>query len=826
MEDKIPRSIFVIHFSTETKIVKYLTTSSSKQNRTYQIIHKDTNYTLKDFRIQLNYIDSQNAESVAQFKDSMSQISEIFQEYHLTRTVCLFNPHVIQPLSLDYEIEVAKDTTSCSCMHVQIVSEYGGVSLNELKPTETKLVYALMHQSARALSLLHNLSIAHLDIRPSNMVYDSAKNMMKLANIGKGLDYTKQEVVPSEYKLPEELQTKRDLSGNPIKDLSLPAVDTYCWAKSFETLHMYEGSSPELESGNAKGESESDRDLFTIRMNMRKKLLEIKTPEEMAIESTIENLVFDALIYNPKEMPSMRKLVSEMKKFENEYKFAAECTKIKIKNQKSLMERPIFSDVQNYRMNKTLEDNKEMVRLECGHDVTKDYLINYALESFVQLKEYNHLCLCIICQEVQKIKSFPLDCDCVWANPENIRCAQCPKGKPLSMVDLSLISDYINFRFVFAMLYHLGDKASPALVDLLSEKVKDLRGRDIIWALKYSKFITKLKLRFSEMDGDCTKSFEEALRVNKALTELKLEYDHGEIPYSYSINSALEVNKTLLKLDLSSNQMYEEEAEYISKMLKANKTLVELNISQCDIGSKGVKLIGEGLKVNKTLTKLDVRSNKGKYTGIESIGKALESNETLKDLDIGYNLIGDKGAELFSEILKSKRTLTRLAIYGNEITHEGTKFIAEMLVHNKTLTHLYMGYNNIGDKGAILLSEALKANGTLVNLKMPKNEIKDEGVKALGEMLKINKSLNSLNLNSNSIENEGAVSVSEALKVNKTLAKLKLKQNGIGAEGADLILEALESNTIIVKIDLRWNRIPSEKGKTAGAKEKRAILRN
>ena len=41
-----------------------------------------------------------------------------------------------------------------------------------------------MRQSANALLLLHNIEIAHFDIKPANMVYDAKKDLLKIVDMG------------------------------------------------------------------------------------------------------------------------------------------------------------------------------------------------------------------------------------------------------------------------------------------------------------------------------------------------------------------------------------------------------------------------------------------------------------------------------------------------------------------------------------------------------------------------------------------------------------------------------------------------------------------
>ena len=184
MGKAIGNKVYVKYFNKELNIENVFVNESKVAKYVYQINNQGTTYILKGFRIQVEHINPGQEESIKIFEQNLMEISELFQEYHFTRAASLINPHVAKPLSLDLTVESAKDRASFSYLHVQIIFEYDGVALNKLQPTTIEQTYNLMRQSANALLLLHNLEIAHSDIKPTNMVYDAKKDLLKIVDMG------------------------------------------------------------------------------------------------------------------------------------------------------------------------------------------------------------------------------------------------------------------------------------------------------------------------------------------------------------------------------------------------------------------------------------------------------------------------------------------------------------------------------------------------------------------------------------------------------------------------------------------------------------------
>ena len=193
MYNKIEDDVYVKHFDLRLDIEKKLTVDDSGDRYIYQIRYQETTYILKGFKIQIEHLNPQDGTSIENFERNLMQINEVFQEYHFARAASLINPHIAKPLSLDLAVELLEDRVSFSYLHIQIIFEHGGVELNKLRPITIEQTYNLMRQSANGLFLLHNIGIAHLDIKPDNMVYDEKKDLLKIIDMGSAFSSSNRE---------------------------------------------------------------------------------------------------------------------------------------------------------------------------------------------------------------------------------------------------------------------------------------------------------------------------------------------------------------------------------------------------------------------------------------------------------------------------------------------------------------------------------------------------------------------------------------------------------------------------------------------------------
>jgi len=774
----------------------------------YQISYQGTTYILKGFKIQVEHVNPEQRTSAKIFEENLIQISEIFQQYHFIRATSLITPHIAKPLSLDSTVELAKSRASHSYLHVQIIFEYGGVALNKLQPTTIEQTYNLMRQSANALLSLHNLGIAHFDIRPTNMVYDDKKDLLKIVNMWSAFGGSNRKELAAttmsleekvrnftpEFAPPEVLFMEKDLTKELNLKLYLPGIDVYCWAMSFFAI-LTNKSNIDLKNYKRKSEENYKRFMEKI-VKISFDSVESKSPKEVELMKVVSNLLTRALQYKPEERPKIKDAIREMKKFEKEKKHTLNYSSTELEHIKKLLKLFISNDdslgellnkIKDMEENGVVNSMSDLLKSSsCNHEVSRDKVIKYVLKLFMYGESYKYSCLCEVCKKVVNLEYIPLYCGCKWTmlgqkvkfNSDLTKgdYGKCSKGHPLSSIDLGLLNDFISFKLTSLMISDYL-KEEEELVNLFSNLIKRQEIEDIAWILRYTKTVTKLNLYGNNIGDEGAKAIGEALRTNT----------------------------TLKQLNLSGNKIGYECAKVIGEVLKTNTTLTELNLSWNEIGDEGAKVIGGALRTNTTLTELYLSGNYIRDKAAKVIGEVLRTNTTLTKLNLSRNEIGYEGAKVISEVLKTNKTLTKLNLSDNKIGGEGVRVIGEVLRTNTTLKELNLSENKIGDEGAKVIGKI-----GLIKLNLYGNNIRDEGAKLIGEALKTNTTLTRLNLYGNNIEDEGAKVIGEALRINTTLTRLNLYGNNIGDEGAKVIGEALRINTTLTELDLSYNKIGDE----------------
>jgi len=709
MNTKIENEVYVKHFGKNLKIENDFIPGNEESRYVYHISYKENTYILKGFRIPIEQFNPEDERSADFFVKSLEQISEILQEYHFARAASLISPHIASPLYLDLMVDMAKDKTSFSYMHIQIIFEYGGVALSKLQPTTIKQTYNLMRQSANALLLLHNLEIAHLDIKPDNMVYDTKKDLLKIVDMGsafggsnrrrvgattkeleKKVTSTTQEFAPPEVLFMEKGSTKQ----LELK-FYLTAIDVYCWAMSFFAI-LNNKSSMDLKNYSTRyrtGLEPSYKEFIKI-VETTFDSIKSKNSKDTELITVVSNLLTKALQYKPKERPIMKDIIHEMKKFEKEKKYILHYSKAELEHSKKLLELLVYNDPT--RIQSPILD--EIAYLSCGHEVAKDYLVKYTLKLFIQRNPYDHNYFCETCRKAQKLKSFPLSCGCVWTkfgkkiehNNDLTKDSygKCDKGHPLTSIDVGLVNDFVSLKFTSLMITDYPQEKEE-LVDSFNSSVRGENLKDIAWILRHSKAVTKLHLYCNNIEDEDAKGIGGALKINTTVIELNLSNNKIGIEGSKVIAEALRTNSVLTKLNLSGNNIGVDGSKVIAEALKTNTTLTELNLSGNNIGVEGGKVITEALKTNTTLTTLSISNNNIKDEYMKTISELLKSNTTLKELDLCSNEITDKGVRIICEALKVNTTLKELHLEYNKLGVKGEELLKEVKEKHKHIEIMY-----------------------------------------------------------------------------------------------------------------------------------------
>ena len=750
-KSKIANEVYVKHFGIKLEIENHFVFRDEGARYVYQISYEETAYILKGFRIRIDQINPQNEKSAELFMQSLEQINEVLQEYHLARVASLINPHIVKPLSLDFMIDVAKDSGSFPYLHIQIIFEHNGIALDELQSMTITHIYNLMRQSANALYMLHNLEIGHFDIKPANMVYDGRKDLLKIIDMGSAYGSSNQKKFGSttktlakkvtsftpEFAPPEVLL----MNKGTLKDLklSLPAIDVYYWGMSFFAILTKRDNSDlrgyvEMYKERSKADYKEFKKIVETTLNSVK----AEDSKEQDLKKLVSDLLTKALEYEPKERPTVIDLISQMNKFEKEKEYRLDYSKAELRYNKDSIKLLVHNteDVNSLKellnKNRDKEDVKIIdtlvidspISLSCNHEVEKDQVINYALKLFVNKERYKHSYLCKVCEKIVKLKCIPLSCGCVWTKfGEEIKydnCltkasyGKCSKDHPLTSIDIGLVNDFISAKFTSLIISEYAGKKEE-LVNSLSDLLRRESVTDALWIVKHTKIITKLELGWKKLGPRDAKVISELLKTDTRLIELNLYGNSIRDEGAKAICKALKTNTTLKNLLLWGNSIGLEGMKAISKLLKVNKVLTQLGIGYNDARTEGAKIIGEALKDNSTLKKLLIISNELRVEGTINITEALKSNKGLTELFLCDNEIGDGGMEAINKLLENNTTLEKLYLTSNNITDEGIKVIYKALEVNNTLKELQLLGNRLKEEGKNLLKK-VQENHTYINI--------------------------------------------------------------------------------------------------------------
>jgi len=417
-----------------------------------------------------------------------------------------------------------------------------GVDLNKLQSATIEQTYNLMRQSANALLLLHNLEIPHFDIKPTNMVYDTKKDLLKIVDMGNAFgssnrkrfaattENLKEKVTgfTPEFAPPEVLLMESSLIEELDVKLPLPGIDVYCWAMSFFAI-VTNRSNIHLRNyvKSYKMRSEVDYKEFMKVVKDSFDSVKPKNSKEIELMKIVSDLLTRALEYKAEERPIIKDVIREMKKFEKEKKCILNYSNTELEHSKELLKLLKFDDDLDSYLNELLSKNKYkeeikgeskvvdnssdlLISLSCNHEISKNRLINYALNLFLYDKTYEYSYLCEVCKKVVELKYIPLYCGCKWTMfGEEIKFSndltkadygKCSKGHPLTSIDLGLLNDFISDC----------PKEEKELVNSFNWIIKKERMEDIAWILRYTKAVTKLNLSGNEIGDKDTKVVKEA----------------------------------------------------------------------------------------------------------------------------------------------------------------------------------------------------------------------------------------------------------------------------------------------------------------------------
>ena len=277
--------------------------------------------------------------SKSSYIEILRQLGLIYQEFYLAKIDNAFNPHYVRPLHLATNFEPPESSGEDGTIYAELLFEHCGESLDTYRKksgVKLKQIYNWMRQSANALSFLHGAGISHLDIKPSNMVYDEDKDLLKIIDMGSSTAYGSQSQMFSStksvttkireltiyYAPPEILQAynNKALLSSPIADpieFIVGNIDIYCWAMCFYAI-ILKKRDKDLENEINKYKL-GKADDYSIFLDILKESIEniaTKDDEENKLKNIILEVMINSLQYVPKNRPRLETIVELMKTFD------------------------------------------------------------------------------------------------------------------------------------------------------------------------------------------------------------------------------------------------------------------------------------------------------------------------------------------------------------------------------------------------------------------------------------------------------------------------------------------------------------------------------
>jgi serine/threonine protein kinase len=281
-------------------------------------------YILKGYSIDIENLDLTSQESRGRFMETLLEVGEVYQEYCFAKVGNIFNEHFIKPLIMDYNLELANDSSPNSHLFIEMIYEHGGKSLDELELDGISEIYNLMQQSADAFNLLQETAITHINIKPGNMIYNRDTKILKVMDMGILNEYNTMSELYKSAELREKVKSiTRVFSPPEILKLNegavksqesiLETVDVYSWAMSFYSLLLKKSQSDlEEEVRKFKLSDEENYSSFLDEVEIGLKNIKLNQNQDEQKLNIITEELLRTLKYNPHDRPKMKEIAARM----------------------------------------------------------------------------------------------------------------------------------------------------------------------------------------------------------------------------------------------------------------------------------------------------------------------------------------------------------------------------------------------------------------------------------------------------------------------------------------------------------------------------------
>jgi len=280
-----------------------------------------------------------------------SQIDNLFKEYRIGNILGKLINGIV--MSKDIKKKETKDY-----MVIEILIEYGGSSLNEVKLKKGDTMN-IACQLLSILTLMEELGLSHLDIKPLNIVWDERKNQVKLIDFGAALMFFKKDNgVPQEVDSKKILEQTRQYAAPEIREKEQKVIpqklDVYSFGITFLKLLAAEYEIKNL--------IEYDKNSFIKKLNIEE--LKQKVGKEDMDDDLWEE-IYKTIQSTPQSRPTFREL-----------------RKVFLKQAKGMTE-------DDYLLNVIDNLNDHSIKIKCTNNVKLLNVYANLMALYMKMENYN-----------------------------------------------------------------------------------------------------------------------------------------------------------------------------------------------------------------------------------------------------------------------------------------------------------------------------------------------------------------------------------------------------------------------------------------------------
>ena len=346
-------------------------------------------------------------------------------------------------------------------------------------------------------------------------------------------------------------------------------------------------------------------------------------------------------------------------------------------------------------------------------------------------------------------------------------------------------------------------------LNMSSIQLTDEMMENLIDALNYNKFISKMVLQQNSLTPKACNMLFDLLYTNPKLEQLEIvknNVNDDSIKHLANVLMKLPHTRAPINLSLRSNNFTEVGAKYLSDALAANVPVYWLDLRYNEnIKDRGIEFLAFSLMTNTVLSGLDVIKCGCGENSAAAFSDSLVENHSLKTLllqdELTFNAISSLSL-LFSD---PQCSLQALYLWHCSLNAQMLEILCHHIRKNKSLNTLALSYNKIDDSGGIYLADMILRNTSITKLQLGANHFSPTSAGYFGVALTKNKTLQFLDLSRNNLRSLGLWPIAISLKNNKTLKNIDLRYNKIEAKSAEIICELLSENTSITNMRLSGN---------------------